>query len=926
MRQNQPKEKSVIDILEDFMSNVLSFFKKIFRQNKVTLPLKSTVYIGNDQWKIFLSFISSATKDIKILTGSISYDALSLIFSRIQKDVTVKIITGRGRDYEKIFKMKAIGGKENIKRCKRLHAKLCIIDGKRMLIGSSNITKSSLGDNLGRYGFLEADAIVENSHIIKNGEDLFDILWNEKGNIDLLQRDTDFISSAYGVPLKIKELVQNAKEEIVIIVPPLFRRSTSNFKSIAKYIRDLKPDIKMKIITSHRINEQYIDGLEEIQKFDNTEIRLVRDRIHAKIYIFDWKTAIISSVNLYFPQWVSSLESGIIITNNEIIERIRKKVYKLELNIKSLEIDINKGSSADGFYDELIEKMEFYFETEGKKILPELRVHKEIHKAESKREGASTIDEDVTPRKIKKPCEKRVVPKIIEIPPEIIKERAIEKEKTIEKLEKERDRLISKLDEYYSKSRDISIKKDETYKKAMALKNKRNSLQSKLRELKSKRQDLLERKISESSNENEINGLKLQVDESHEESCAVFRQYDLYRGELKSQAEKIRNVKKRINQINIKISKLAGSFEREGTVIIDDLFEYLLMCPYSNYKEIKMYILDFATEYGIYLDINYLFQTFQLSFGTKNLEANTGKIYNLLSIFSKGFEYRFKESLPRFFKNVILDMGESGLSVKSKEEYENFEREFRQFFGINPPERKEVLEAIYNHEKALEKIARSDIHYNKIWNIFQKEYPDIFKKLEQKLADIREEMPRDRMNLKILVQYLEEEKILENLDKLKELTLGEKLRLIEGIRFGILPDDFKKLETEIDIPQRKSRTLTEEEIIEHLDDARKNKPYLAYIEVLSRYDEEVSRDVLITEIQKSLGNEVFDVNKLIGILAGMIARNEIENGIERFDEVSRNRETFKLKDRYGGLVLLEIIRNYISKCHLKEPMNQEKRT
>ncbi|MBU0478183.1 ankyrin repeat domain-containing protein [bacterium] len=371
----EPKIENPIDSVEESKSGkaaVKPETEKLVESTvspNVIFPVESTLYIGNDHWKLLLSFLSTATKSIRIITGSIAYDALSLILSHVQNGVSIKIATGRMKDYEEISQR--IGVK-SIKSFKRLHAKLCVVDGKRMLIGSSNITKGSLGDDQGRYGSLEANIIVDDSSIVESGKHLFNIIWNRKSDIDLLKIDNGFISSAYGIPFKIKELIQRAKKEIVIIIPPLFGKSTSRYKSIPKYIKDLNPDVKIKIITSHRINEYYEDAFNEIKTFDNTKIILAENRIHAKIYIFDWQTAIISSVNLEYPQWVSSLESGIITANNEILEIVKRKAHELESNIASLEMVKNLEEDDESTHGESLEKMEFCFETEGKGIIPEL--------------------------------------------------------------------------------------------------------------------------------------------------------------------------------------------------------------------------------------------------------------------------------------------------------------------------------------------------------------------------------------------------------------------------------------------------------------------------------------------------------------------------------------------------------------------------
>ncbi len=326
-----------------------------------------TLYFGNNHWKPFASLISKAEKYIKIMTGSISDTALSLLLSYNNRNVDIEIITRRGRGYDNIFLLKNVNV-DKFKRCRRLHGKFCIIDGTIMISGSSNITSSSLGDNRDRSGFFEADIITEEKDKIRSAEYLFDIVWNEKSDIGILKNESGFISSAFGVPLKITECIKDSQEEIIIIVPA-FLSST-----ISVYIRELNSKVKLKIITSHQIREKEIEGLKKIKTLENTEVILVRNRIHSKVYIFDGRIAIISSINLTFTSLVSSLETGLIIKDNNILQKVKKTIDKLENNKSSLKIIPNDGNGGEEPSEIDIKTISFLFETEGKKIIDDLKI------------------------------------------------------------------------------------------------------------------------------------------------------------------------------------------------------------------------------------------------------------------------------------------------------------------------------------------------------------------------------------------------------------------------------------------------------------------------------------------------------------------------------------------------------------------------
>ncbi|MHA1756558.1 MAG: hypothetical protein ACTSVV_07305, partial [Promethearchaeota archaeon] len=98
--------------------------KSPVEQTKLMIPVEDSLYLGNNHYQIFYSLICQAKKEVKIITNSLSYEALMLICSDIRKDVQIKIITSRMRGYSEMIFMKNL----EIKSCKKLHAKLCLID------------------------------------------------------------------------------------------------------------------------------------------------------------------------------------------------------------------------------------------------------------------------------------------------------------------------------------------------------------------------------------------------------------------------------------------------------------------------------------------------------------------------------------------------------------------------------------------------------------------------------------------------------------------------------------------------------------------------------------------------------------------------------------------------------------------------------
>jgi len=337
----------------------------------ITEIFEPALYIGNYHWKLFASLIKRAKKEVKIVTNSVSHTALYNICSNLNEEVEVKIITGRGKGYEYIFNLI---DKDNIKRCRNLHAKFCIIDNNIMLAGSSNITIGSLGNHTGKEGFFEADLLIKDRDIINSARNLFNILWNEESDISPLKNNSGFLSSAYGIPLKLKDFILKANKSLTIIVPPIFPMST-NLITIPKYIRELNSKIQLTFMTSYRVREIHLDGLYEIKSLNNTDLILVDNPIHAKIYLIDDEIALISTVNLTFSSWISSLESGVLIDDKEKLIQIKNWIEDLKTNQMPLHPIISKGGD-DGPNvptDEFLQKINFKFTPEGTNIIDELK-------------------------------------------------------------------------------------------------------------------------------------------------------------------------------------------------------------------------------------------------------------------------------------------------------------------------------------------------------------------------------------------------------------------------------------------------------------------------------------------------------------------------------------------------------------------------
>lgn len=292
-------------------------------------PEKSLMFnFDGESWKVFLSFVETTEKTLNIMTNSVDAQAIDLILSKIKPCVKVKIISKRIRGYKLMKKdiAKKRGITIEIVRCKEVHGKMCLRDNKAVLIGSSNLTYTSLG-RPGNLRRIEANVASDDIADVAAATELFNAIFDErKPNENILKKSKSFLSSAYGFPTKIIESFKNAREEIVVIVPPLVNAE------IIELIANLNAhDAKIKVIIPwpSQISREYLPGLEkvrELEKKGKVVLKAISRELHAKIFVIDQKEAFVSSVNLTWPAWNNAVEVGLLTKNTHTIETIQRMV------------------------------------------------------------------------------------------------------------------------------------------------------------------------------------------------------------------------------------------------------------------------------------------------------------------------------------------------------------------------------------------------------------------------------------------------------------------------------------------------------------------------------------------------------------------------------------------------------------------------
>lgn len=329
-------------------------------------------YFTNGNWRVFYRFINAAEKKLDIITNRMSFETFELLFNNVSSAIKIRIIVGHTpNNYDKIKKFKENRGLDlELYICKRVHCKFCIRDEKNILLGSSNLVFTSLGNIQGRGNF-EADILSDDPSIIEEASNLFETIWQEKKYVPIHTYGR-FLSSGLGIPSQIEELISKTEKELIIFSP--------NFadKELICALRMFNRNIEIKIVLNwpNKSNEKVKRALNLIRDGKTTDgkrlfsIRSRRQQIHAKIYVFDRKKALISSLNLTQSSWGYMIETALLTSDEEIIEHVTKMIENFDYKIpSSIEIRENGGDGEPPEITEIPDEKYLFFDAEGKKFL-----------------------------------------------------------------------------------------------------------------------------------------------------------------------------------------------------------------------------------------------------------------------------------------------------------------------------------------------------------------------------------------------------------------------------------------------------------------------------------------------------------------------------------------------------------------------------
>lgn len=356
-------EKCKVNILVDGICKFCDLDKPIIPEKgekqplirkipKKIIELEMGLFFDDKSYQIYEKMVNSVNRNIRILTNSITFQAINNIFSNLEGIDSIEIITNRARDVRRIKEfLKNKSSNVAIYQCRNLHAKLCICDEKYVLIGSSNLTLNSLGSR-NRTGMIEANVLSNNNKVIKQATELFTSIKDGKSvpPKKVTFDDECLISSASGIPQELKNLMERSSKVTLLIAPFIHKRMLGAFKM-------MNDNAKMKIIVQwpDTSTKTFIRGLKTLKSlFRKKHIELIpiRDNLHSKTYLFEdmggKKIAFISSLNLTEQAWDKNIEVGLLTLNEHVIRTIERKMDDLESSKKMMSEDPSPRKTGPG--------------------------------------------------------------------------------------------------------------------------------------------------------------------------------------------------------------------------------------------------------------------------------------------------------------------------------------------------------------------------------------------------------------------------------------------------------------------------------------------------------------------------------------------------------------------------------------------------
>lgn len=324
------KKAYIYNVIISVLFIVLLFVYYRLIPQKTAIPIQSfdgsiSLFYTPDMGKTpVLEGIKNAKSsiDIEVYTFSDS-DVLSELVSAKKRGVKVRVILeenpygGYSANKETKDKLSYYGieSKWDNKAYNFTHSKFMIIDNRTGYIMTLNLTKSAFTKNR------EFGLIINDEGVVKELSKIFEADWKRapynptEGN--------PLVVSPENAREKISNLLKSANGEILVYAEEI---QDPEIMDILKKRRAYGADVK--VIIADPTNIEGNDAAIKELKLYGIDIKYITSPfIHAKVIIVDRKYAFVGSENLSTNSLDNNREVGIIISNPEVIDKLREVFF-----------------------------------------------------------------------------------------------------------------------------------------------------------------------------------------------------------------------------------------------------------------------------------------------------------------------------------------------------------------------------------------------------------------------------------------------------------------------------------------------------------------------------------------------------------------------------------------------------------------------
>ncbi|MEM2352120.1 MAG: phospholipase D-like domain-containing protein [Thermoproteota archaeon] len=272
-----------------------------------------------------------ASSEVLIVSPYVTKEALIHILGEIGDDVSVAVIVGTRSSYLEVKKAEEFLNREISVRLRgRVHCKIVLTDNE-VVIGSSNMTVSGLERSH------EASIVTNDPNVLSNARSFCKLLWEgveykeqyyRYPDIVGMPMDNIFVTSLKNLPSLVLELAKHAEKSIIIATP------TYTVDAIELLLNATKPSTHVEAFV--KVDEK--DWGERGAISDPWAIRLLLHKgatvwdvplLHAKIFIIDYKIALVSSMNFTNQSFKYIFDAGIITKNKNLVDSLVEFISRL---------------------------------------------------------------------------------------------------------------------------------------------------------------------------------------------------------------------------------------------------------------------------------------------------------------------------------------------------------------------------------------------------------------------------------------------------------------------------------------------------------------------------------------------------------------------------------------------------------------------